>query len=229
LTASAPVQDTGQDPTVSNKSTAPWLWLAEIDPATRTDWIDAHTAWLSSSEQARLQRILRPERRAQLMAGHILLRHLVAARSGLAAGNVQIRSNPDGRPELVGRADLQPSIAHSKRWVAALLDAGDAAVGVDIEFMQPERQIEKIVQLACSVEAGSREQAYLVWVQREAQIKAASGIAPVWVTTWSGHALAACSRTPPEVAIVALESVAPTPVRPLQLSWTSRPPLTMAA
>jgi 4'-phosphopantetheinyl transferase len=213
-------------PVVEAVTTVPWLWLAEISPATRPEWIERHTAWLSATERARLQRIVRPERRAQFLAGHVLLRRLVAARSGVDAHEVVVLSLPDGRPELQAPVAWRPSLAHSKKWVAALLVSDPVNAGIDIEFMQPARQIEAIVRLACSIETGSREDAYLIWAQREAEIKAGGRPDATWVTTWSGHALAACSKAPPEAELVDLAVDQP-PV-PLALIWTDRAPISPA-
>lgn len=204
--------------------TMPMLWLADIAPARRSDWIDAHAGWLSASERARWQRIARPERRAQFLAGHVLLRRLVAACGADAAAEVVVTSDTDGRP---GVAGWQPSLAHSKHWVAALLDADGDTVGVDIEWMQPTRQIETIVRLACSVEAESPERAYLIWAQREAEIKAGSlRQSTTRVATWNGHALAACASATPAVAVIDLDTHAAPAVTSLDWTQPSRLPLT---
>lgn len=202
----------------------PMLWLADIAPARRSGWIDAHAGWLSASERSRWQRITRPERRAQFLAGHVLLRRLVAACGADAAADVIVTSDNDGRP---GVAGWQPSLAHSKQWVAALLDVDGASVGVDIEWMQPTRQIETIVRLACSVEAESPERAYLVWAQREAEIKAGSQRQSTSVAIWNGHALAACASATPAVELIDLETQS-APFA-MTLAWTkpSRLPLTL--
>lgn len=202
----------------------PMLWLADIAPARRSDWVDAHAGWLSASERMRWQRITRPERRAQFLAGHVLLRRLVAACGADAAADVVVTSDSEGRP---GVAGWQPSLAHSKQWVAALLDVAGDTVGVDIEFMQLSRQIETIVRLACSVEAESPEQAYLVWAQREAEIKAGSQRQSTSVATWNGHALAACASATPAVALVDLDTQSAPAA--MSLAWTnpSRLPLTL--
>jgi len=222
-----PVSNAGSKSTTKTAAkTSPLLWLADVAPAARPDWIEQHEGWLSASEQARLLRIARAERRAQLLAGHVLLRHLAAACAGVAVHEVNVRSQSDGRPELVAPLGWRPSLAHSKQWVAALLDMGAGGAGVDIELMHPGRQIESIVKLACGIEAESREHAYLVWAQREAEIKAGPGGAGVWVATWSGLALAVCASTSPVAALVDLETQMP--ARTLTLTWSYRPRLPVA-
>ena len=201
----------------------PWLWLADIGPAGQPAWIEQHGAWLSPSERLRLQRIVRTERRMQMFAGHVLLRRLVAARTGVNAREVDVCSQPDGRVELIAPSGWRPSLAHSKQWVAALLGGGMIRVGVDIERMQPDRQIQTIVKLACSIETESREHAYLVWAQREAELKAGTDARGAWVATWAGNALAVCASARPVVAEVDL--AADKPARTLELAWTSGPRL----
>jgi len=213
------------DLTMMKETAQPWLWLADIEPATRPEWIERHAPWLSESEQARLQRIGRPERRAQLLAGHVLLRRLVAARAGMAACDVELGSQSDGRVELLSPSGWQPSLAHSKQWVAALADTGVRGAGVDIELMQAERQIQAIVHMACAVETESREHAYLVWAQHEAELKAGAGAIGAWVTTWSGHALAICASASPLVMQVDLASDAA--ARALDLVWSAQQRLTL--
>jgi hypothetical protein len=201
-----------------------WLWLADVGPAVRPDWVERHTPWLSASELAHLERIARPERRAQLLAGHVLLRHLVAACTGGDARRVQVGTLADGRPQVNVPAGWQTSLAHSKQWVAALVAGGVPAAGVDIEWMDPRRQIQAIVEAACAVDAGSRERAYLLWTQREAEIKAGPGACATHVAAWEDRAIAVCAAAPPQATLVVdLDRyLAP---RPLELTWATRPRL----
>ena len=151
------------------------LWLADIAVATQPGWIETHSAWLTSEERERLARFTRPQRRAQFLAGHILLRRLVAACWRIDPRDVQVATRADGSPEVLVPAGVQCSLAHTGRWVAALVQPGEAddwRPGVDIESMRSDRPIEAIVKVACGIDAGSREEAYRAWAQHEAQIKA---------------------------------------------------------
>lgn len=211
--------------TTMRDTARPWLWLAHIEPATRHAWVERYARCLSESERGRMQRISRPERRAQFLAGHILLRRLVATRAGVAPDEVELCSRPDGRVALLSPLGWQPSLAHSKQWVAALADPGVAAAGVDIELMQPQRQIQAIVQLTCEVETESREHAYRIWAQHEAELKAGFGAVRAWVTTWTGHALAVCASVSPLAMQVDLAD--DTPARALDLPWRGQPRITL--
>jgi 4'-phosphopantetheinyl transferase len=202
------------------RANAPALWLANIAPATNPDWIGRHLCLLSATERARLSRIERPERRAQFFAGHVLLRRLIAARTGMQTREVDVRCESDGRATVVVPPGWRTSVAHSGKWVAVLAEPGAGGAGVDIEFMQPARQIEAIVKVACGIDADSREHAYLVWAQREAEIKAGTPFAGTWVAIWSDHALATCASAVPSAALVDLAADAP--AHAVELDWAAR-------
>jgi hypothetical protein len=204
------------------------LWIADFAPAKDPAWAGRHLGWLSSSERARFERIHRPDRRAQLLAGHVLLRQLLAALAGVAAHSVAIVSDSDGRPIVEAPAGWCASLAHSGRWVIALVETGGAAApGVDIELHKPRRDIRAIVRAACGIDARSPEQAYLVWAQREAELKAGRRVADVWVATWDGHAMAACSSAPPDAALAELDGDGA--LRVLDIAWARRARLPASA
>lgn len=203
------------------------LWIADIAPAREAAWAARHAAWLTPSEVARLDRIRRPQRRAQLLAGHVLLRRLVAAATGVPAAAVVVCSDPEGRPAIETPGGWRASLAHSGEWVVALVDAGLAAPGVDIEYRKPQRDIRAIVRAACGLDIDSRDEAYLVWAQREAEFKAGAAVADVWVATWDDHALAVCAGAVP--ATTAVDLAGDGVARELPLVWTSRPRLPTAA
>lgn len=202
------------------------LWLAEIAPAMQTAWSRRQDGTLSASEAARLLRLQRPQRRAQFLAGHVLLRRLVAAYAGVAVEDVVIESLADGRPEVRLPAGWRASIAHSHGLVAVLLAGDGVAAGVDIEWMDPQRDIEAIARAACAVAPASREHAYRIWAQHEAELKAGSQGDRVCVATWNEHALAACAPAPPVVELVDVAACGP--ARPLAIDWSIRPRLPIA-
>ncbi len=198
----------------------PIVWLADLAPAHDAAWTARHDAWLTPDERARAGRIQRPERRAQLVAGHVLLRRLAAAVSGVPADAVRVGAEAEGRPIVAWPSGWRASLAHSGRWIAALLDAGDVDAGVDIERHAPRRDIRALVQAACGVSAASDDEAYLTWAQREAEIKAGAAAPSTWVATWTGHALAVCARAAPVVFQTDLGSDRP-PVA-VSIDWQRR-------
>jgi 4'-phosphopantetheinyl transferase len=197
----------------------PWLWLADIAGADAA-WLETVAAAFSASERARLARIARPARRAQFVGAHLLLRHLVAARAALAADAVRVESTAHG-VAIAAPTGWRASLAHAGNWVAAL--AGDAPLGVDVESMNGARAIEAIVEAACGRRAASRTEAYLLWVQHEAELKCAVQGMPTHVGVWEGLALAACVDAAPQVA--RFEFARPQAPQSIRIEWTTRPPL----
>ena len=196
-----------------------WLWLADTAAAADAGWFEAARALLTASETARLRRIARPQRRAQFACGHLLLRHLIGTRAALPPAAVVIESTPAG-VAVAAPSGWRASLAHSGNWVAALAAAVDAALGVDIEAMREARDIEAIAAAACGRRATSRTEAYLLWVQHEAEFKSAPARVPCYVGTWRGLALAACADTAPEVAL--LDLAHPQSPQPIRIDWTVR-------
>ncbi len=216
----APVRVAAPMPATVEPIAAPLLWLADIAPARNAAWAARQIPLLSSSERRRFDRIQAVERRAQLLAGHVLLRRLLAAAARVEPGAIVIGSDEAGRPCVDMPAGWGASLAHSGCWVAALVSAGQPAPGVDIERHKPQRDILAIVRSACGVDAASAEEAYLVWAQHEAELKAGHSDTEVWVATWQGHAVAACAGGPPRAAVAQLDAEgAP---QPIDLAWTHR-------
>jgi len=197
-----------------------WLWLADVGPATQAQWVARHENRLSASEAIRLQRIVRPWRRAQFLAGHALLRRLLATCAEVAEERVVIESRGDGRPEVGSPTGWCVSIAHSRRFVAALAAAGPQAVGVDVEWMNPDRDIDAIVQALGEPPPGSREIAYQWWARHEAEVKVGAGASPVWVTNWNDFAVAVCAGEQPGV-VATVDLASQEPARALALFWVA--------
>lgn len=199
------------------------LWLTDIAAAQQPGFIEGWTARFAASERARLQRLSRPQRRLQFVCGHALLRYLLADCARVPVGQVQVESGTAG-VVVACPAGWHASVAHSGRWVAALV--AQRPVGVDIEAMRGERDIRGIVAAACGRRTASRAQAYRVWTQYEAELKCAANDA-THVASWGELALAANAPTPPLVALFDLAR--PATARGLDLAWTARPTLRDAA
>ncbi|WP_131280180.1 hypothetical protein [Hylemonella gracilis] len=88
---------------------------------------------LSPSEHERLNAISAPRRRAQFIAGRLLLRRLLQPL--LPAGTFSISASDHGPPRLeaqgMGDAPLHLALSHSGDWVCAA--AAPVAVGLDLE------------------------------------------------------------------------------------------------
>lgn len=186
----------------------PLLALATFDAAAADALAARWTPLLTASERRRLERIERPQRRAQFLAAHALAR-LAAAAAGADMAAVRIDVADDGRPTVVAPAGFVVSLAHSGASVVALLAQGTASsIGVDIEAMRADRDIVAIVEAACAVVAETRDRAYRIWATHEARLKAGSPettiertIHPAARTAWhaaiDGHALAVAGLAAP--------------------------------
>jgi len=143
--------------------------LAAAPPADR---------WLSPSEAARAARMRSAPRHAQYLAGHWLLRELLAQASGCAAQSV----------ELVERENRPPGIVAST-WCAALSHGGDfvaaaissQAIGIDLESRRPRPALRRLQHLLLNPDEpqDSLDDDALLqrWVLKEAWIKRGHGSA----------------------------------------------------
>jgi hypothetical protein len=99
------------------------------------------------------------------------------------------------------------------------IDASGRRLGVDIEAMRADRDIEAIVAAACGLRTASRAAAYLHWARHEAQTKADAGPAGVasHAAIWRGagidYALAVAGCAAPIASQVALDDLDGTAVR----------------
>lgn len=128
--------------------------------------------WLSPTEQARLLRLQVVERRNQYLAGHWLLRQLLAD---------HLRANPrevtlierENLPPAVADSPLQVSLSHAGDWVAAAYSA--APIGIDLEPRTPRPALDRLQHLLLNPDEakGSLDNDALLqrWVLKEALIK----------------------------------------------------------
>lgn len=137
--------------------------------------------WLGEAEQARWHRFQRSERRRQFIAGRVLARMLLGELCGVAPGALQLQERAGQGPALAGPHRAQGlSISHSGPLVAVAVCA-DSALGLDIESIDPERDVLAIAEhafdsaraaaLAALPEAGRPRAFYRMWSEHEARIK----------------------------------------------------------
>lgn len=149
----------------------------------RIRWVDVRdvptslTHTLSDAERARVARLLRPADRARSTAAAVLLRQMVAAASGVPAGQVQVdRTCPrcgraHGRPRLPGLG-LDASITHCGD-LAGVAVSSAGAVGLDIEPVEPDR-VGRLGSrlLAPGERAAGPADLLRYWTRKEAVVKA---------------------------------------------------------
>lgn len=158
-----------------------WLQLAKVaDTAARAQ--SEGLGWLTALEQQRLAAMQAAPRRESFIAGHWLARQLAARWLGEASATLTLAAHPDGRPLLLRGGDTLPlslSLSHSGGWLALALS--DAAVGVDIELPQRERNWEALAaftfseeesqRVCCAEPAQQRTVFHTLWTLKEARGK----------------------------------------------------------
>jgi len=157
--------------------------IAHIEIARITDVLadvpEAHAAWLSESELARLAAIRFDGRRTQYLSGHWLARVLLARAYGGTPARWQLLERKSQPPRVIGSGDeLYVSISHGTDWVAVAV--ADAAIGIDLE--QRPRTLDATIEpllLNSDEVAGSLDADSLLqrWVAKEAWIKRHAGSA----------------------------------------------------
>lgn len=136
---------------------------------------DRLAASLSSSCQARLERIIAPERRRQFILGRRLMAQAAGCRQD------QIIEARD-YPVYADEPDWHASISHSGPYVAVVFSQG-ARVGLDIEFPARQRDWSALAERAFTKDEAAwiaaaispeqqRERFQRIWTLREAAFKA---------------------------------------------------------
>ena len=156
------------------------VWL--VDGRSISDAVlDGFIGSLSAGELARYRRFVRAERRRQFLIGRVLARQALGDVLGVAPQGLTIDDVAGQRPVL-GGADQRASfsISHSGQWVACAVSNG-AAIGLDIEILDPARDIAALAQQAfddeqCAWLSGRPETSrlrdfYRLWSTQEAAIK----------------------------------------------------------
>lgn len=137
---------------------------------------DTSTQWLSDSEQARLTAIKVIARREHYIAGHWLVRLLLASGFGGEPAQWQLLERKSNPPQVIGQLEsLRVSISHSQDWIAAAV--ANVAIGIDLE-QRPRRLDASIERLLLNSDEspGQLDADALLqrWVAKEAWIKSRS-------------------------------------------------------
>lgn len=150
-----------------------------IDAAVAVRRIDAVLAttpatldWMSPGEQARAARLRAPARHAQYVAGHWLLRQLLADVCGGAAADYTLLER-DNLPPAVAGSGLRVSLSHGGDWIAAGMSS--APIGIDLEPREPRPALGRLQHLLLNTDEppDSLDNDALLqrWVLKEALIK----------------------------------------------------------
>lgn len=172
----------------------------------RTMGQEAQDALLADEDRERLATIGPPHRRSQYLAGRALLRFALQRSTGASGQSYLLRTTAEGKPECVEGPAI--SVAHSGHLVVCAV-ATHGAVGVDAELPSPRRSVTQIAEQffapdeATWIDAGNDERFYMLWVLKEAYLKA------LGVGLVGGLRALECRIAPPSVTVAAHAGVAP--------------------
>ena len=138
-----------------------------------TSW-DYQVLYEKSSDERkqRADRYRRPMDSLRCVAADALLRY------ALGTSDYTVEKTAAGKPFIKGRIDFHYNLTHSGNWVA--LAFGDSEMGVDVEKIRPETDIEAIASRFFSAEeqayiwaepAQSRCRFFEVWTGKESYLK----------------------------------------------------------
>lgn len=173
---------------------SPSLYLTRLNLPLSDAWQAEQIASFTSSERARLARISRPQRRAQFVVAHRMLRSVLA--SG-GARKAMIEVDAEGRLQLHAGVSVYASLSHSQDFVAAI--AAGEPVGVDLECIRRKwHPDEAAALLELAVDTDAPDAVLRAWVRAEARLKAGPGARPqVWLSRWEGCQLAVAGISSP--------------------------------
>jgi 4'-phosphopantetheinyl transferase len=162
---------------VGESSTSLDIWYVDLDVS--ADLLERFRHRLSNDELARAARFRSDLDRARYTVGRATLRGVLADRLGCIPSSLRFSYGATGKPMLDGGVPLEFNLAHSGgEAVIALADT--AAVGVDIELLQPIADVQSLAREVFS-EAERHElesapdlvAAFLNgWTRKEAYVKA---------------------------------------------------------
>ena len=134
---------------------------------------------LSAEEVQQSQRFVNAQLTNSYIIAHALLRHVLARYVDCKPEALLIEKNPQGKPYLAHQ-NLEFNMSHTRG--VALYAVSHQAVGIDIELLARDMQIEDIAERffteneykkICALDPGDRQAAfYRCWTLKEAFIKA---------------------------------------------------------
>ncbi|GAB3387076.1 4'-phosphopantetheinyl transferase family protein [Massilia agri] len=182
------------------------VWLAEAATLS-ADTLAACAGWLGPDERQRLARFVRAERRTQFLGGRVLLRRALSELLGVPPRAIELQERPGLGPALLLPAApaVGFSISHSGNWIACAAST-ETALGLDIERIDPGRDVVRLAEQAFTPEQTARLAAcegaeridlfYRLWCEHEASIKLASPVGKMYGVGRPGLCGALACATP---------------------------------
>ncbi len=154
------------------------VWREELDVS--AEQIMNFYAQLSDDEKARAERFRFPHLKHRYIAGRGILRVLSGRYLGMAAKELVFAYGEQGKPYLPDFPNFQFNISHADTQ-AIFAFAEGSAVGVDVEFIDPEVECEKLAPRFFSANEARKLMAlpkakraaafFSCWTRKEAFIK----------------------------------------------------------
>jgi len=146
------------------------------------DVVSALHKTLSPAERERMARLKKPSAREKFAITRGLLRATLAYHLAVSPTHLRFELLPQGKPVLAHPAtDVQFNLSHS-RDVILLAVTHRRAVGVDVEYLRPMRDMDKFAarffsenerEWLASVPPGEKTRVFFeVWTRKEAYLKA---------------------------------------------------------
>lgn len=155
------------------------LWRTELDLS--QEQVCTFASILSEDEKSRAERFYFERDKQRFIVGRGALRSILSRYSGIEPAQLQFEYGSRGKPKLVQGGDrLQFNLSHSQG--LALYGVARHAIGVDLEYLRPMPDAEKIAQrffcageyrAICAVPSNERHKAFFqIWTAKEAYLKA---------------------------------------------------------
>lgn len=155
------------------------VWCAILDYT--DEQLSVFYNLLTAEEQERAQRFHFTKDRARFVAARGILRKLLGQYLKAPPQELRLQVNSHGKPELIDYPALQFNLSHSHE-IALYAIALEQAVGVDVEYIDNQRDIDAIAkrfftpaeyQLLINLTGEAKQQAFFaLWTSKEAFIKA---------------------------------------------------------
>jgi 4'-phosphopantetheinyl transferase len=149
------------------------LWVASLDE--EHGGLDA----LPPAERERAESFLRPQVRARWVASRWALRRVLSTYLDRGPAEIEIEVGENGKPRLTGGGP-EFNLSHSDE-LALVAVSPEAPVGVDLERIEPARDLLALAERALGEEDVARIRAvppaeraevfYAAWVRHEARLK----------------------------------------------------------
>jgi 4'-phosphopantetheinyl transferase len=147
-----------------------WLFREE-------EWPALDGGILPDAERAAVERYRFEDDRRRTAGGRILCRRLLSEHLGVAPESLCFRTGEYGKPALT-EGSLEFNVTHSGAWIG--LAIGDSAVGIDIEQIKPDRDVEGLgrryflphERVWIAAQADQTLAFFRIWSMKESALKA---------------------------------------------------------